>query len=203
MVKGTADSVIDGEAIYTGWSTEIWDFGDDSDYPMLIGLPGQERTTPSLFMMRIPVTFEVTVTAVNGRVTGAGSYETGAQVILEAIPDEGYEFFNWTDEEGAAVSSENPYIFTMPEAGVHLVANFAATDELDISPLEMAIAAAQAAKAGVAVSEDGTDLPAGTCWVTQGDMEALEAAMATAELQWQRLRPGRMLPLLQRNFMQL
>ncbi len=35
MVKGTADSEVDGVQIYTGWSTDIWDFGDDDDYPVL------------------------------------------------------------------------------------------------------------------------------------------------------------------------
>jgi len=31
------------------------------------------------------------------------------------------------------------------------------------------------------VSEDGTDVPAGTCWVTRENMEALDEAIASAE----------------------
>jgi hypothetical protein len=69
---------------------------------------------------------------------------------------------------------------TIDEAGVQLVANFAAV-ELDLSPIDVAIAAAEAAKEGVVVSEDGADVPAGTYWVTQEDMDALEAAIAMAE----------------------
>jgi len=51
----------------------------------------------------------------------------------------------------------------------------------DIAPLEAAIQEAIAAKEGVVVSEDGSDVPAGTYWVTQADMDALDAAIAAAE----------------------
>ncbi|NLL98522.1 MAG: hypothetical protein GX223_04355, partial [Tepidanaerobacter sp.] len=54
-------------------------------------------------------------------------------------------------------------------------------EEIDIIPLENAIQAAIAAKEGVEVSEDGADVPAGTYWVTQEDMDALNAAIAAAE----------------------
>lgn len=61
------------------------------------------------------------------------------------------------------------------------MANFAAAVELDISSLDLALAAAEAAKEGIAVSEDGTDVPAGAYWVTPGDMDALDVAIAAAE----------------------
>ena len=51
----------------------------------------------------------------------------------------------------------------------------------DIAPLEAAIQEAIAAKEGVVVSEDGSDVPAGTYWVTQEAMDALDAAIAAAE----------------------
>lgn len=35
MQQGTADSTIGGEAMYTGWDSAIWDFGDSNDYPIL------------------------------------------------------------------------------------------------------------------------------------------------------------------------
>jgi hypothetical protein len=55
-------------------------------------------------------------------------------------------------------------------------------DELDNTPIDTAIQEAIATKEGVAVSQDGTDLPAaGTYWVTQMDMDALDAAIANAE----------------------
>ncbi|SES10285.1 The GLUG motif-containing protein [Gracilibacillus ureilyticus] len=35
MQKGYADSTIGKEEIYTGWDSEIWDFGNDMEYPKL------------------------------------------------------------------------------------------------------------------------------------------------------------------------
>ena len=54
-------------------------------------------------------------------------------------------------------------------------------EELDISPIDAAIEAAKVAKEGITVSEDGTDVPAGTYWVAQADMDALDEAIAAAE----------------------
>ena len=68
------------------------------------------------------VKFNVTATAENGTVEGAGIYEQGAEATLTATPAEGYEFVNWTSGE-TVVSTENPYKFTVT-ADVALVANF-------------------------------------------------------------------------------
>jgi hypothetical protein len=54
-------------------------------------------------------------------------------------------------------------------------------EELDIAPLDAAIEEAIAAKEGIVVSEDGTDVPAGTYWVAQADMDTLDEAIAAAE----------------------
>ena len=66
--------------------------------------------------------FNVTATAENGTVEGAGVYEQGTEATLTATPAEGYEFVNWTSGE-TVVSTENPYTFTV-NADVALVANF-------------------------------------------------------------------------------
>ena len=68
------------------------------------------------------VKFNVTATAENGTVEGAGVYEQGTEATLTATPAEGYEFVNWTSGE-TVVSTENPYTFTV-NADVALVANF-------------------------------------------------------------------------------
>ena len=80
------------------------------------------------------VKFNVTATAENGTVEGAGIYEQGAEATLTATPAEGYEFVNWT-VDGAEVSTENPYKFTVT-ADVALVANFkkAAPAKLYLTP---------------------------------------------------------------------
>ena len=58
-----------------------------------------------------------------GSVEGAGQYEKGVTVELEAIANEHYQFVNWT--KGVEVlSAENPYSFTVQE-DVTITANFA------------------------------------------------------------------------------
>ena len=69
-----------------------------------------------------PTKYNVTVTAENGTVTGAGEYEESTTATLTATPAEGYQFVNWTVGE-EVVSTENPYTFTVT-ADIALVANF-------------------------------------------------------------------------------
>lgn len=64
----------------------------------------------------------VTATAENGTVEGAGTYKHNATATLTATANDGYVFKNWT-KNGAEVSKENPYSFTVTE-DVELVANF-------------------------------------------------------------------------------
>lgn len=64
----------------------------------------------------------VTATAENGTVEGAGTYKDNATATLTATANDGYVFKNWT-KNGAVVSTENPYSFTVTE-DVELVANF-------------------------------------------------------------------------------
>ena len=73
-----------------------------------------------------PTKYNVTVTAENGTVEGAGEYEEGKTATLTATANEGYEFVNWTVGE-EVVSTENPYTFTVT-ADIALVANFQATE---------------------------------------------------------------------------
>lgn len=75
----------------------------------------------------LPPEFLITVElspAEGGSVTGAGYYEPDAEVTLEAIANEGYEFVNWTNEDDVQVSDEAVYTFIMPAENVSLTANF-------------------------------------------------------------------------------
>jgi len=58
-----------------------------------------------------------------GYVTGDGIYNVGDEVILEAIANAGYEFFNWRIDDNA-VSTDNPYIFNMGAADLIVTAKF-------------------------------------------------------------------------------
>ncbi|MBO6078658.1 MAG: InlB B-repeat-containing protein, partial [Bacteroidaceae bacterium] len=73
-----------------------------------------------------PITY--TVSAVispdnAGSVSGTGSYNHGAEAQLRATPASGYEFVNWTNAQGAVVSTDADYNFIVNRDSV-LTANF-------------------------------------------------------------------------------
>ena len=57
-----------------------------------------------------------------GILSGAGYYETGFELTVSAMPNEGYDFINWT-EDGNEVSTSQDYTFTVSEDRT-LTANF-------------------------------------------------------------------------------
>lgn len=61
--------------------------------------------------------------AAGGTVSGGGNYQAGDTVTVTATANESYDFINWT-EDGAAISTEGNYQFTLGEAARQLVANF-------------------------------------------------------------------------------
>ncbi|CEJ07855.1 Cell wall-binding protein, partial [Acididesulfobacillus acetoxydans] len=63
--------------------------------------------------------------AVDGTVSGGGTYAEGASVTVTASVYSGYTFVNWT-EGGSQVSTSAAFVFTMGTADRTLVANFAA-----------------------------------------------------------------------------
>ncbi len=69
---------------------------------------------------------------IGGTVTGAGSYLEGGNCTLTANANPGYSFVNWT-KNGTVVSNNNPYSFTVTEAG-NYVANFVVAHNLVATP---------------------------------------------------------------------
>ncbi len=59
-----------------------------------------------------------------GAVTGGGVYAQNDQVTVTATPNTGYNFVNWTDENGASVSISPTYSYPMGTADTILMANF-------------------------------------------------------------------------------
>ncbi len=136
---GVAENVIyynvsqDGDLTYTNCLTDDPKFVDaaNGNFALAEGSPALTAGTDgkaigdprwNVVVEPEPVVYNVTVTAENGTVEGAGEFEEGAEVTLTATPAEGYEFVNWTKDE-EVVSTENPYTFTVT-ADVALVANF-------------------------------------------------------------------------------
>lgn len=77
-------------------------------------------------IQEIPIpSYEIIATAnplEGGAVTGGDTYNYGTLCTLEAVPNVGYHFVNWT-ENGNSVSTDAEYTFTVTEART-LVANF-------------------------------------------------------------------------------
>jgi uncharacterized repeat protein (TIGR02543 family) len=59
-----------------------------------------------------------------GEVVGAGIYYPGDEIEVDAIPNENWEFINWTDPDENVISVEPANIITMPEDNLTLIANF-------------------------------------------------------------------------------
>jgi len=94
----------------------------------VIEMPASDVTLFANFAM---TDYTLTLTAqpgVGGTATGAGIYNFGDQVEVDAIPNEGWHFVNWTDEDGNTVSDEAATVIEMPAGDVTLFANFAMTD---------------------------------------------------------------------------
>ena len=75
-----------------------------------------------------PETFTLSLVpdpAEGGTVSGAGEYEAGTAVALEAVSNEGFAFVNWT-LGGDEVSADGAFTYTMPAEDVTLMANFEA-----------------------------------------------------------------------------
>lgn len=62
-----------------------------------------------------------------GVLQGAGNYEAGENILIEAIAQEGFKFINWTNEAGDLVSSEAAFNYLMPAHDTTFIANFVCT----------------------------------------------------------------------------
>ncbi|MBR4650125.1 MAG: InlB B-repeat-containing protein [Prevotella sp.] len=91
------------------------------------GSTGGGGSTPS-------TTKTVSVSAGTGGIASASasSVESGASVTFTATPSSGYEFVNWTNNAGTAVSTANTYVATITE-NTALKANFASTTACDVT----------------------------------------------------------------------
>lgn len=60
----------------------------------------------------------------SGTVSGGGKYLENEEIVIEAIPEEGYLFIHWVDEEENVLSTETAFNFIMPGQNVNLTAIF-------------------------------------------------------------------------------
>ncbi len=59
-----------------------------------------------------------------GSLTGEGEFAEGESVTINAIPNSGFDFVNWTDAMSAVFASTAEYTFNMPANNLTLNANF-------------------------------------------------------------------------------
>jgi hypothetical protein len=105
------------------------------------------RTLVANFKVILASQFSVTLSsspAAGGTTTGSGAYNANASVTVDAIPNSGYTFTNWTNK-GLVVSTSASYTFLLV-ANTTLVANFAPVIS---TPLFTSIFAAIGGSAGI------------------------------------------------------
>lgn len=121
-------------------------FGRNSDY---IGI---DSVT---YQQSLDVRAQATPSA-GGTVSGDGSHLYGSEITLQATPNSGYRFVNWTDTQGAIISTEDAYEWTVNNP-LDITANF----ELSTGSLVISITPSDALSSGAAYSVDG-----GINWIT-------------------------------------
>ncbi len=111
-----------------GWGFENWTdidgniISDQESYSF--SMPAENITLTANFIM-IDYTLTLNVNPIDvGTVYGAGIYNFGDNVEINAIPDEEWIFVNWTDNDGNLVSDQASYSFNMPAEDITMIANF-------------------------------------------------------------------------------
>jgi uncharacterized repeat protein (TIGR02543 family) len=109
-----------------GWQFVNWTDTDGivSQAPnFLYTMPATDVTLTANFEM---IDYKLTLVAnptEGGSVSGGGDYNLGDAVQLGAVANTGWQFVNWTDNDGIVSAAAN-FTYTMPAADVTLTANF-------------------------------------------------------------------------------
>ena len=115
---------------FVGWTENGIMVSNDASYSFTIT---DSRDLVAVFAVKPSYTLTVTCNPTQGYVIGNGSYLEGSQVIVEAVPYEGFVFGHWNDNV-----AENPRTVTMTE-NLTLVAFFKGTgvDENSVTALKV------------------------------------------------------------------
>lgn len=118
----TVNATANAGYAFVNWTEEGVEVSDEAQYTFTMPAEDVELTAhfePLPFNLTLETSPEGT-----GEATGAGEYIFGEDVTINAIPDAGYAFVNWTDEDGTEVSDMAEYTFAMPAQDITLTANF-------------------------------------------------------------------------------
>lgn len=142
VANPVAGGVVTGAGIYnfgqqvavdavpnTGYAFVNWTDGNgnvvSTQTANTISMPASDLTLTANFAL---IDYTLTLVAnpvAGGTVTGGGVYNYNQQVSVDAIPNTGYEFVNWTDGNGNVVSTQAANVISMPASDLTLTANFA------------------------------------------------------------------------------
>ena len=143
-----------------GWEFVNWtdvDGNEVSDQPAnTITMPVSDLTLTANFEMIDYTLTLIANPAEGGVVTGAGVYNFGDEVDVDAIPNEGWAFVNWTDVDGNEVSDQPANTITMPAADLTLTANFELV-EFEVTFYVVEDSADEDPIAGAMIHIDGVD----------------------------------------------
>ncbi len=98
---------------FLNWTLDGEEVSSDPSYTFTVTAPGTYVAQFSHSEYTVTVSADPTE---GGTVTGEGTYPHGTSITLEAIPNEGYAFLNWT-LDGEMVSDETTYHLTVTEDG--------------------------------------------------------------------------------------
>lgn len=111
-----------------GFAFLNWSDGDEVlslEAPFSFEMPENDLSLTANFETQAFLVSLAEIPEGSAQLTGGGSYLTGAPVIVEAAPNEGYTFLYWK-ENGQIVSNQTNYSFLMPPNNRSLTAHLSA-----------------------------------------------------------------------------
>jgi len=98
-----------------------------TDNPYIFNMPANDIYITAYFVPEGTTMYTLTLNslpAAGGNLTGAGEFAEGESVTINAVPNTGYAFVNWTDAMSVLFANTAEYTFTMPAYNLTVNANF-------------------------------------------------------------------------------
>ena len=114
---------------FVNWTEGTTVVSTNSSYAFVLN--GNRNLVANFSLNQFTITLSANPTA-GGTVSGGGTYNSGQNITVTAIPNNGYQFVNWT-EGSTIVSTNTNYSFTV-SGNRTLVANFSIIPILLVNP---------------------------------------------------------------------